>query len=314
MTILARQRFIHPSIWDDKKIAKLSFVERLFFIGCFSNADDDGRLIGDPAYLRSIIFKYDDLSLEEVRQIRDNVVLNCKNLILYVVDDEEYLTFSKWKDYQKPKYPTPSKIPPFPGRFPEDSRNDSRKIDGSTPQLVGLGLGRVGLGSDLDKDLNKTAAATNIVPIVTPELQKPVAADADAVDVAAATNQSKNPLDVMDELACEVLGRVCTSPLDVEAMKQMLVATGGDTVFIRKKVMEIKSAYKPQYKGAKIRSFSYFLSGVLEAAALQKARAEPLQVSRGHPPEQEMTEEEKARSEQLTKEIMALLPPSMKGG
>ena len=302
---MARQRFIHPSIWDDKKIAKLSFVERLFFIGCFSNADDEGRLIGDPAYLRSIIFKYDDLSLDEVKQIRDNVVLICKNLVLYVVDDEEYLTFSKWKDYQKPKYPTPSKIPPFPGRFPEDSRNDSRKIDGATPQRVGLGLGRVGLGSDLNKDLKTTTTSTSIVPIVTPEPPKPVA------DVAA-INQSENPLDVMDELACEALGRVCTSPADVEVMKQMLVAANGDLAFIRKKVLEIKAAYKPQYKGAKIRSFSYFLSGVLEAAASQRARAEPIKIT-NQSYEQEMTDEEKARSEQLTAEILALMPQSAKG-
>ena len=68
---LARQRFIHPDIWNDKKIAKLSFTERLFFIGCFSNADDEGRMIGDPAYLRAIIFKYDDKN-QQYDQYPDN--------------------------------------------------------------------------------------------------------------------------------------------------------------------------------------------------------------------------------------------------
>lgn len=112
---MARQRFIHPNLWDDKKIAKLNPVERLFFIGCFSNADDEGRMLGDPAYLRSIIFKYDDLTVEQVKAIRDRVLEVNKNLVLYQVDNEEYLAFLKWKDYQKPKYPQASKIPPPPG-------------------------------------------------------------------------------------------------------------------------------------------------------------------------------------------------------
>lgn len=154
---MARQRFIHPDIWNDKKIGKLSFAERLFFIGCFSNADDEGRMLGDPAYLRAIIFKYDDMTLDEVKKIRDNVLLNCKNLILYVIDGDEYLHFSKWKEYQKPKYPTPSKIPIPPERLGEDSGNGSGNVPGIVPEgftpRVGFGLG-LDLGLGIDRDLN----------------------------------------------------------------------------------------------------------------------------------------------------------------
>jgi DnaD/phage-associated family protein len=141
---MPRQRFIHPDIWGDKKIAKLTFIERLFFIGCFSNADDEGRMIGDPAYLRSMIFKYDDLTLEQIKEIRDRVLLVNKNLILYQVDGEEYLFFAKWKEYQKPKYPTPSKIPPPPTNITEDSGN----LPGELPEPLhhGMDLGRDGMG------------------------------------------------------------------------------------------------------------------------------------------------------------------------
>ena len=178
---MARQRFIHPNLWDDKKIAKLNPVERLFFIGCFSNADDEGRMLGDPAYLRSIIFKYDDLTVEQVRAIRDKVLEVNKNLVLYQVDNEEYLAFLKWKDYQKPKYPTPSKIPPIPETFlqpsgnvaatfpqpsedvPETFHKPLGNIPGTFPQRSGnvpgtftesfpYGMGRDGLGLDLDMD------------------------------------------------------------------------------------------------------------------------------------------------------------------
>jgi hypothetical protein len=145
---LARQRFIHPSLWDDKKIARLRPIERLFFIGCFSNADDEGRMLGDPAYLRSIIFKYDDLTVEQVKAIRDRVLEVNKNLVLYQVDNEEYLAFLKWKDYQKPKYPTPSKIPPVPETFLQSSGN----LPGTFTESFPYGLGRDGLGLGMDRD------------------------------------------------------------------------------------------------------------------------------------------------------------------
>lgn len=35
-------------------MGKLSPVERFFCIGCFSNADDEGPLVGNPAYLHAV--------------------------------------------------------------------------------------------------------------------------------------------------------------------------------------------------------------------------------------------------------------------
>jgi hypothetical protein len=144
MILLARQRFIHPNLWDDRKIAKLTPIERLFFIGCFSNADDEGRLIGDPAYLRSIIFKYDDMKISEVKSVRDSVLSVNKNLVLYQVAGEEYLVFTKWKEYQKPKYPSPSRIPVPPETFLQSSGNFEGEL--AEDLLHGMGLGRDGFG------------------------------------------------------------------------------------------------------------------------------------------------------------------------
>lgn len=168
---MARQRFIHPEFWTDPSIGQLTPTERLFFIGCFSNADDEGRLLGNPAYLRSIIFPYDDMSIDDVRTMRDRVVAICRNLVLYNVDGVEYLAFRKWREYQKPKYPTPSKLPPPPEEgnapegpednkpsagdapgetFPQDSGSPSPSLEKDLLPGLGLGLGtgreRVGLG------------------------------------------------------------------------------------------------------------------------------------------------------------------------
>lgn len=152
---MARQRFIHPDLWSDPTLGQLTPIERLFFIGCFSNADDEGRLLGNPAYLRATIFPYDDLSLDEVKAMRDRVVTLCKNLVLYEVDGLEYLAFLKWNKYQKPKYPKPSKLPPPPCKefgesFPQNSGNHEETLEEDfRPRL---GLGRDGFGMGLDRD------------------------------------------------------------------------------------------------------------------------------------------------------------------
>lgn len=140
---MARRRWIDPSFWDDLAIAKLKPIERLFFIGCFSNADDEGRLIGNPAYLRATIFKYDDMSLEEVTEIRDHAVAMTTNLILYHANDEEYLAFRMWSKHQKPNYPKVSQHPVPP--LVEESRSRS-EVGAKSEQGKGADMGRVKVG------------------------------------------------------------------------------------------------------------------------------------------------------------------------
>lgn len=159
---MARQRFIHPEFWSDPSIGQLSPLERLLFLGCFSNADDEGRLLGNPAWLRSAVFPYDDISLDEVRTARDRVAAVCRSFVLYSIDGVEYIAFLRWGRYQKPKYPKPSNIPPPPeGSGCSKAAHDSVTIGETFPQNHGnaspaqendssvgrVGMGRVGSGS-----------------------------------------------------------------------------------------------------------------------------------------------------------------------
>lgn len=129
---MARKRFIDPNFWTDIYISKLTPIERLLFIGCFSNADDEGRLPGNPAYLRSVIFPYDDISLNEIKEMRDSIIEKCKNLVLYEVDGNEFLAFRKWRRYQSPRYPQPSQFPAPP--TDETLTQDCNQKDASLPQ------------------------------------------------------------------------------------------------------------------------------------------------------------------------------------
>ncbi len=145
---MPRQRFIWPDIWTDPVIGRLPPINQLFFIGCFSNADDEGRLLADPAYLRSAIFPYQDFPLDMIREIRDATAAKCKNIVVYQVDGTEYIALTRWSRYQKPKYPKPSNIPPLPEIVSGNVSLQTEKSSGKVSLLTDPGLGWVGLGRD----------------------------------------------------------------------------------------------------------------------------------------------------------------------
>lgn len=147
---MARQRFIWPDIWKDPVFGRLTPEEKVFFIACFSLADDEGRLLADANSLRGEMFRFNDFSLNRVAKVRNSVVGKVDSVHLYTAQGQEYIALLRWSEYQKPKYPSPSKIPaPFlpdspkiPGTLEEDSPTGR---DG----LGGVGKGRVGPSVEL---------------------------------------------------------------------------------------------------------------------------------------------------------------------
>lgn len=110
---MPRRRMIDPDFWTDSKLGKATRDERLLFIGLFSNADDEGRIMADPPYLKSIIFPYDDdITSSHVREMRDHLAQINSNVILYQNSGEDYIQLKQWDRHQKPRYPKSSKFPP----------------------------------------------------------------------------------------------------------------------------------------------------------------------------------------------------------
>lgn len=62
---MARIRTIKPQFWDDLKIGRLSRDARLLYIGLWNFADDLGVVIADPVWLKSKIFPYDKIQLQQ---------------------------------------------------------------------------------------------------------------------------------------------------------------------------------------------------------------------------------------------------------
>jgi len=153
---VARKRMLDPEFWKDLHIRNLSFIERLFFLGCISAADDEGRLIGDPAHLRSEIFRYDEITTEDVEEIRDHVAEVVPGFVVYQDDGESYIAFRNWATYQKPSYAKPSTYPepPFVRDSSEKDEEGARPATEIRPQYS-IGKDSIDKSKSLSESVTK---------------------------------------------------------------------------------------------------------------------------------------------------------------
>ena len=118
---------IVPEIWQSESFAQLSILAKLVFIGLFSNADDEGRGIANPVYIKSILFPYDDgmrvidieKALSEIGQFM--------SVTLYTHDGRKYYALDNWEkiaDYR----PAQTIKAPAANRRKNQSPTNHRKI------------------------------------------------------------------------------------------------------------------------------------------------------------------------------------------
>ena len=96
---MARNRMIKVDFWKDPKVGNLSYIARLIFIGMWNFADDSGVVRGDPNYLRSEIFPYDNLTTKKVQASLQELI--DKNFIFEIRNnDEDFLWVKKFLKHQ----------------------------------------------------------------------------------------------------------------------------------------------------------------------------------------------------------------------
>lgn len=169
------RRWLSPDFFTDEKVKKATVPERLLAAAMIANQDDDGRLRGDPAYLRAIAFLYDDYSLDEVRNMRDHIAQVNPNIIVYQNAGEDYIQLKRYRRYQKPRYYHPSKFPPPQGwPFEEEGNPPVTTQQPPSTQMVTkeqpLSTRSVttGKGKNKDLDLNKGEGRGRKVPHPSP--------------------------------------------------------------------------------------------------------------------------------------------------
>ncbi len=133
---MARIRTIKPEFFLDERIdEKLSYQERLLWIGLWCLADREGRLEDRPKYIKCQVFPYDSVNVDALLQ-----KLSEHGYILRYVATKEYIQIKNFLKYQRPYHKEPPSEIPLPVIAASSSGHDREK---------NAGLGN-GLGNGLD--------------------------------------------------------------------------------------------------------------------------------------------------------------------
>lgn len=144
---MARIRSIKPKFWDDTKIGRISRDARLLYIGLWNFSDDIGVVIGDSIWLKSKIFPYDQIQIQQFEKWMNELVINgfiC--LLSYKGERFIYLpSFTRHQVINKPNYDDlnipKSLIDNIKDKITEQSRNDTVSFTEQSVLIIGRGKG-----------------------------------------------------------------------------------------------------------------------------------------------------------------------------
>ena len=118
---MGKIREIKSSIVREKAFGELSIRARYLFILLWTEADDEGILIGNPKLLSSVLYPFDDEIPPQIGSWLDE--LEEKGLILrYFAKSEDYIQINNWLKYQYIPRPKRSTHP-----HPEDASQSGEK-------------------------------------------------------------------------------------------------------------------------------------------------------------------------------------------
>lgn len=117
-------RGISNEIRLSQTFSRLTLRQRDLWHGLICTADDQGRLPGLPAAIRSLVWPYDNVTLDEVEEDL-NMLSSLGNILIYHVGDERYIQILKWWHYQKIQWAGSSKWP-APGGWVDRERHHGK--------------------------------------------------------------------------------------------------------------------------------------------------------------------------------------------
>lgn len=165
---MPKPRTLDTGFFDDPDIANLTRDERLLLVGMISScADDEGRLMADPGYLRKKVFGYDDdVTKADVERWRDNILVHCHNVKMYKVASQYYIWLCNWAEYQGIRYVVASRLPAYSVNcdVPPSNKEDCGKFPQIPANSPSVGLSSVALGS---VGLGESAVASDTPPTPT---------------------------------------------------------------------------------------------------------------------------------------------------
>src|SRR5574337_1824844 len=111
---MSKRRVIDSRIRTSQTFALLSYRQRDLWQGLIAIADDQGRLPGVAAFIRSQVWPFDDITIgdteTDLKQLEE-----IGNILRYEVNGGIYIQLVNWWKYQQPQWAGPSDYPPPPG-------------------------------------------------------------------------------------------------------------------------------------------------------------------------------------------------------
>lgn len=132
---MARIRSVHPDICTDDVLAGASDGAERLFVRLWTHLDDEGRCVDNPLLLKGALFPLNVTWTPASIDLYVDELVDLGLLFRYEVDRRRYLTVKRsWKTWQKPRHPTPSKLPAPPDQVFTADRRNPPEADGGTSQ------------------------------------------------------------------------------------------------------------------------------------------------------------------------------------
>ncbi len=142
---MPRIRTVKPEIHSHRKTGPLSDRDFRVFLGLITQADDEGRLVAEPAQLRAVLFAYHPrVRLADVADALGRLAALAL-IQLYAVAGVRYAWLRSWADHQRihKHHWTPSKLPApppvytNPGDVPDQYGTDTAGREGNGTEGIG---------------------------------------------------------------------------------------------------------------------------------------------------------------------------------
>jgi hypothetical protein len=196
-----RIRTIKPEFWHSPHQAELDWPHKVLFLGLLNLADDQGRALGDPRYVKGQLLPYEEITPDEVADLLDH--LHRVGLIeLYNHSGRRHLAIVNFSKHQSIDRPKASKLPdpkdPASSVVDDSSTINRRHVDDESTtnrravddrSLLEQGTGNREQGtentpSNLDEELDLDDAELDlddeeIADIVELDAKKPIAGTKD---------------------------------------------------------------------------------------------------------------------------------------
>ncbi len=104
------KRMINSRFFESLDLADLTILQRFLLMGMITHADDQGRLPGDPRWIKAKIFPYDELGIEDIDHALESISDCGDTIIQYEAEGKKLIQLRNWWKYQNLQWAYPSEF------------------------------------------------------------------------------------------------------------------------------------------------------------------------------------------------------------